>query len=466
MNILVSPSGKKISILFYILIISFLPAKLISQVKDKYISVTKNFVSTALKERQGYEWLRELCEIGPRLSGSENSYKAIEWAEAKMKSLGFDVWLQPVMVPHWVRGEKENAVIIDSELFGGRQLEILALGRSIGTEGDGLTAGVIEIKNFDELKERRDEVKGKIVFYSSGIDPVNLNSFKGYGEGVAYRSRGALEAAKFGAAGVLIRSLTTKYDNVPHTGSMTYYVDSLPKIPAAALGYLDADFLTDALKKDPGLKLNLILNCKTLPDTLSYNLIADLKGSEKPDEIVIVAGHFDSWDAGCGAHDDGGGCMQALEVLNLFQKHNIKPKRTLRCIFYINEENGVKGGIEYGNYADTTMEKHIAAIESDRGVFTPVGFSVTSDSSTLEKIKSWVPVLEYAEIEWIKPGGSGVDISRIKNARALIGFVPDDQRYFDVHHSANDVFEEVHPREMQLGTAAIAALAYLLTEEF
>jgi carboxypeptidase Q len=204
-----------------------------------------------------------------------------------------------------------------------------------------------------------------------------------------------------------------------------------------------------------------------LPDALSYNVICDLKGYENPDEVVIVAGHFDSWDVGCGAHDDGGGCIQSLEVLDLFKRLNIKTKRTIRCIFYINEENGVRGGIEYGIYADTvSTEKHIAAIESDRGVFTPVGFSVTSDSTTLAKLQSWLPILEYTGISWVKAGGSGVDISKIKNAKALIGYVPDNQRYFDLHHSANDIFEEVHSREMQLGTAAIAILTYLLSEEF
>jgi hypothetical protein len=455
-------------ILFLLIIIAFCTStsKTFSQNKDRYITVTKELVKSALTEQKGYEWLRELCEIGPRLSGSKNSVKAISWAEEKMKELGFDVWLQPVMVSHWVRGEKETAVIYESDLFKGKELEILALGGSIGTGYDGVTAKVIEVKDFNELEARKNEVKNNIVYFSSSIDPSILNTFQGYGEGVVYRSRGAIEAARYGAVGILIRSVTTKYDNVPHTGAMRNYVDSLPKIPAAALGYLDADFLSDALKKDPELKVKMKLNCKTLPDILSYNVIADLKGTEKPDEIIIVSGHFDSWDVGDGAHDDGGGCLQALEVLDLFTRLSIKPKRTIRCIFYINEENGVKGGIEYGNYADTAKEKHIAAIESDRGVFTPVGFSVESDSETLRKLQSWVPILEHAGIKWINAGGSGVDISKIRNAQALIGYVPDNQRYFDVHHSANDIFEEVHPREMELGTAAIAVLAYLLSEDF
>ncbi|HSP87613.1 MAG TPA: M20/M25/M40 family metallo-hydrolase [Ignavibacteriaceae bacterium] len=458
-------SGKKNFNTFLILILLSYSSLNFLQAQDKYIEISKEIVNSALKEENGYEWLDELCKFGPRLSGSENSMKAIRWAEEKMKELGFEVWLQPVMVPHWVRGEKEKAVIVESDFFKERELEILALGRSVGTDEDGITAEVIEIKNFDELVKKQKEVKNKIVFFSRPLNPGTLNTFQGYGDAVDQRSKGAIEAAKYGAVAVLIRSITTKRDNIPHTGSMNEYVDSLPKIPAASLGYLDADFLSEALIKDPSLKINIKLNCKTLPDILSYNVICDLKGSEHPDEIIVVAGHFDSWDAGCGAHDDGGGCIQSLEVLDLFKRLSIKPKRTIRCIFYINEENGVKGGIEYGNYADTSKEKHIAAIESDRGVYTPVGFTVTSDSLTLLKLQSWNTILENAGIEWIKPGGSGVDISKIKNAKALIGFVPDDQRYFDLHHSANDVFEEVHPREMELGSAAIAILAYLLSEE-
>ena len=457
---------KNIFLFLFIIIQLSITSNTSSQNTGKNIEIVQKIVNSALSEQRGYEWLRELCEIGPRLSGSENSFRAIKWAEEKMKQAGFGVWLQPVKVEHWVRGEKEEAVIVESDLFKGRKLEILALGRSVGTGENGVTAEVIEVKNFDELTSRQNEVKNKIVFFSRPLDPGTLNTFSGYGDAVDQRSRGAIEAAKYGATGVLIRSVTTKYDNVPHTGAMRNYIDSLPKIPAAALGYLDADFLSDALKKDPNLKIKMKMNCKTLPDILSYNVIADLKGTEKPEEIIIVSGHFDSWDVGCGAHDDGGGCIQSLEVLDLFKRLNIKPKRTLRCIFYINEENGVKGGIEYGIYADTSREKHIAALESDRGVFTPVGFSVSADSSTLSKLQSWLKILEYTGIEWIKPGGSGVDISQIKNAQALIGFVPDDQRYFDLHHSANDIFEEVHPREMELGTAAIAALAYLLSEEF
>lgn len=431
---------------------------------DEYKSIADTIVKTALRERKGYEWLRELCEIGPRLSGSENSLNAIYWAENKMRQLGFDsVWLQPVMVQHWERGEKEFCAIYNKNNLT-KELNVLALGGSISTPKEGIKAKVIEVKTFDELKQKASDVKGKIVFFSRPLDQGLINTFAGYGGAVDQRVYGAIEAAKYGAIGVVIRSITTKYDNIPHTGVMIY-VDSLPKIPVAALGYLDSDYLSEQLKENPDLELVLQINSKILDDAQSYNVIGEIKGTEFLDEVIVVGGHFDSWDVGCGAHDDGAGCIQSIEVLDLFKRLNIKPKRTIRCVLFINEENGSRGGIEYAKFAAISNEKHIAAIEADRGAFTPVGFTVDSDSITLNKISDWLPVLEKASIEWIKKGGSGVDVSKIKNAKALLGFVPDDQRYMDFHHSANDVFEEVHPREFELGAAAMAVMVYLLSEE-
>jgi carboxypeptidase Q len=429
---------------------------------EQYSKTAQQIVETALKERKGYEYLRELCEIGPRLSGSENSMKAINWAYEKMKSLGFDkVWLQPVMVPHWERGEAENCKILDLN----KDLSVLALGGSIATPPDGITAEVIEVKSFQELVQKKDQAKNKIVFFSRALDESKINTFAGYGGAVDQRIKGAIEAAKYGAIGVVIRSITTRHDNVPHTGVMDYN-DTIPKIPAAALGYLDADFLSDELKKNPALKLNLKLLCRTLLDAQSFNVIGEIKGTEFPDEIVLVGGHFDSWDVGCGAHDNGAGCIQTMEVLDLMKRLDIKLKRTLRCVFFINEENGVRGATEYANYAATSEQIHLAVLESDRGAFTPIGFYADTDSTEiLNRLQSWLPVLEKANIEWIRKGGSGVDVQKIKNAKLHMGYVPDDQRYMDYHHSTNDTFDAVHPREFELGAAAIAIMAYLLSEE-
>ncbi|MGB5531337.1 MAG: M20/M25/M40 family metallo-hydrolase [Ignavibacteriaceae bacterium] len=429
---------------------------------EDHIRIAQLIVETALRERKGYEYLRELCEIGPRLSGSENSMKAINWAHKKMESLGFEkIWLQPVMVPHWERGKAESCTI--PEL--GKSLSVLALGGSISTPIDGITAEIIEVKSFEELEKRKDDAKGKIVFFSRPLDQGEINTFSGYGGAINQRIEGAIEAAKYGAVGVVIRSITTKYDNNPHTGIMNYD-DSIHKIPAAALGYQDADFLSEQIIKNSKLRINLKLNCKTLPDAQSYNVIGEITGTELPNEIVMIGGHFDSWDVGHGANDDGAGCIQSLEVLDLMKRLEIKPKRTIRCVFFINEENGSRGATEYANYADTSEQTHLAVIESDRGAFTPIGFYAETDSTELiARLQSWLPILSKANIEWVRKGGSGVDIQKIKNAGVLIGYVPDDQRYMDVHHSANDVFDAVHPREFELGSAAIAILAYLLSEE-
>jgi carboxypeptidase Q len=344
-------------------------------------------------------------------------------------------------------------------------LSVLALGGSIATPTDGINAEVIEVKSFEELAERKAEAIGKIVFFSRALDQGNINTMAGYGGAVDQRVDGAIEAAKYGAVGVVIRSITTKYDNNPHTGIMIYN-DTIPKIPAAALGYLDADFLSEQLKKNPKTKINLKLNCQTLPDAQSYNVIGEITGSEFPDEVVTVGGHFDSWDVGQGAHDDGAGCIQSLEVLDLLKRLQIKPKRTIRCVFFINEENGSRGAKEYANYVDTLEQTQIAVIESDRGAFTPIGFYAETDSAEIiTRLQSWLPILEKANIEWVRKGGSGVDVQKIKNAVVRIGYVPDDQRYMDVHHSANDVFEAVHPREFELGLAAITILVYMLSEE-
>lgn len=453
-------------ILVFISTLALSQSKMDSLALIKYTFVAKQIVSSALTERKGYEMLRNLCRIGPRLSGSKNSFLAINWAKNKMNELGFDtVWLQPVIIPHWERGNIEEAVVLNFENKPLRRLNILALGGSIGTSSEGITANVIEVRSFKELKERKEEVEGKIVFFSRPIDQSILNTFTGYSEAADQRVNGAIEAVKYGGVGAIVRSLSTKYDNIPHTGSM-HYVDSLPKIPAASVGYLDADFLSEALKGDPNLKIKLTLDCVTLPNVNSYNIIGEIKGKDFPDEIIVVGGHIDSWDVGDGAHDDGAGCIQSIETLDLFKRLNIKPKRTLRTVLFINEETGLTGAEVYAAFADSSKQTHLAAIESDRGAFSPLGFTVETDSTELiDKLNSWLPILKLAGINWIRKGGSGADISKINNAKLLMGYVPDSQRYFDLHHSSNDVFEEVHPREFELGSAAIAIMVYLLSEE-
>ncbi len=449
-------------------------SELDSQKIKKYEQVVDTIVKTLLVDQKGYKLLGELCQIGPRLSGSDNSMKAINWAKNKIEELGFDtVYVQPVMVPHWERGNIEELTILNSQsnLTNHLQnnLSIKALGGSIGTDTiNGLKGKVIEVHSFDELKNLGKEVKGKFVFFNIPFNHKNIITFYSYGELVRYRVIGAIEASKYGAIGIIIRSITSRNDNNPHTGNLIYN-DTIPKIPAVAIGIQDANLLSELINENKNLELNLKLSCKNFPDALSYNVIAETKGTEFPDEIIVVSGHFDSWDVGQGAHDDGQGCMQALEVIDIFKRLNIKPKRTIRCVFYINEENGGKGGKRYAEISDSLFKEnkefHLAAIESDAGAFTPRGFTVNADSNVIEKMKSWLPLFENIGINWFIKGGGGADINYIKNIKAKIGYMPDSQRYFDYHHSANDMFSEINPREFELGTAAIAFLTYLISEE-
>jgi len=455
-----------VSLPMIFLLLPFVPSNRLAaqQPKNQDQEIAEKYVRSALTEQKGYKLLGEMCTMGPRLSGSANSIRVMRWAERKMKELGFNrVWMQPVMVPHWVRGDVEKAEISKSRGFNGRALNVASLGGSIGTDPAGITAGVLEVHSFEELKSAGSRANGKIIFFNRPMDIGEINTFRAYGEAVNQRTQGAIEASRAGGVGAIVRSVTTRYDNVPHVGVM-YYNDSIPKVPSVAIGLEDADFLSEALKCDPQLQVHLTLDCKTLPDTQSYNLIGEITGSEKPDEIVLVGGHFDCWDKGQGAQDDGAGCMQSMEVLDLFHRLNIRPKRTIRCVFFINEENGTRGGEYYGQYADTTGFEHVAAIESDRGAATPRGFTVHGDSLVLEKIRGWLPVLQNAGIDWVRSGHGGTDISRIKEAIAQIGYVPDGQRYFDYHHSDNDVFATVDPREFELGAASMAVLVYLISE--
>ena len=432
---------------------------------DKYGKIADQIVKKALEDNKGYNLLGELCKIGPRLNASKGYEKALNWAKDLMEEMGLtDIRLQPVMVPHWERGDRELAEITESSRFNGKFLSIAALGGSVGTQGEGITGKVIGVKSFEELRKIGNKAAGKIIFFNRPMEKGLINTFSGYGGAVNQRIQGAVEAAKVGGVAAIVRSVTTKYDNVPHLGLMRYE-DGVRRIPSVSIGLIDADYLSKAIKDDPDLKLNIKLSCRNYPDVESYNLIGDLKGSEKPEEIIVVGGHFDAWDKGEGAHDDGGGCIQALEIIDLFQRLGIKPKRTIRCVFFVNEEQGGSGSVAYGEYASSSSERHYAAVESDRGVYTPRGFLVDSQPEILTKIQSWLPIFKKAHIEWVLRGGSGPDINKIRNAKALIGYVPDDERYFDVHHSANDVYGEVHPREMELGAAAMAILVYLISEE-
>ncbi len=450
--------------IFLFCLISLNSAALAQSNMENQKGIAREFVEMALRRQQGYVWLKDFCAIGPRLSGSTESLRAICLAEKTMRNIGADhVWLQRVMAPNWKRGSLEQAFISRSVFHTGKQLRIAALGGSVGTSVEGITATVLEVKSLAEVDSFRQQIKDKIVFFNRPFAQDKLNPHEAYGGAVDQRTRGAARAGKFGARAVLVRSITSKYDNTPHTG-VTYYEKDGIQIPAAAIGQIDADFLSSALRQDPGLELTLRLSCKAGPDTVSFNVIGELTGTVFPQEIILVGAHIDSWDLGCGAHDDAGGCVQVMEILDLFKKLNIKPQRTIRCVLFIDEEQYQTGAERYAAWSDSTLQNHLAVIESDRGALTPRGFSVDADSLILKKIRDWQNVLDLCGIDWIRKGGSGADVGKLKQAKARLGYVPDSQRYFDFHHSANDVLAEVHPRELELGTAAMATLVYLLSE--
>lgn len=435
--------------------------KVFSQINDS-IMFRKIFDETML-HGEAYDNLYVLCKsIGHRLAGSPQADMAVRWGNELMQSYGFDsVWMQKVTVPHWERGAKEYA-----EIIGEEQLNILALGRSISTPIEGITEQVIEVKDFEELKSiGAEKIKGKIVFFNHFFPQNVINTFDGYGEAGPYRWIGANEASKLGAKAVIIRSIGSADDDFPHTGTTAFNAD-VKEIPCAALSSKGADILHEALEKNPQLKFKMILNCKLLDSVTSYNLICELKGTELPNEIIVVGGHFDSWDVGEGAHDDGAGVMQSLEVLRSLKALNIQPKRTIRCIFFMNEENGNMGGKTYGNYAALNKtEKHIAAIESDAGGFSPRGFMIDSLFQNHKNFQSLKKLFEGYNIYQLNIGHGGTDIGPMKKSGTyLFGLSPDSQRYMDIHHTANDVFENVNKRELHFGSATMAMLAWWLSE--
>jgi carboxypeptidase Q len=431
-----------------------------------YADIAREIVRTALAEGHAYRLLTELTALGPRLSGSPQAAAAVEWSRHTMVQLGFqNVRLQEVMVPHWVRGPFEEAAIINSATMGTIPLTVCALGGSTATPEMGLVAEVVEVKSFDELKALGKKAEGKIIFFNRPMDPTKINTFEAYGGAVDQRGSGAIEAAKVGGVAALVRSMTTRLDDVPHTGGM-HYQDGVPKVPAAAVSTMDANLLSDLIAQEKNVRVRLKLTCQTFPDAPSANVLGELTGSEKPEEIIVVGGHLDSWDKGVGAHDDGAGCVQSLEVLRLLKALDLKPKRTIRAVMFMNEENGLRGGEAYAREAAASKEKHIAAIEADRGGFAPRGFSVDTDSARFACLGSWAYLFKEIEADNIFRGGSGADISvLVRQGVPGIGLVPEAQRYFDYHHSDNDTIDKVNEREINLGAAAMAILCYTLAQE-
>lgn len=415
-----------------------------------------------LVKGKAYDDLRVLTkQIGGRLAGSPQMVKAEQWGLKVFQSLSPDkAWLQKCMVPHWVRGGKDEATASYGKQK--RPLDVLALGNSAGSGKNSVSGNVVEVKDFQELEAKKDQVKGKIVFYNYPFNQTFIKTFQAYGDAVGYRGAGPSQAAKYGAIGAIVRSMSESTDNNPHTGSLRY--DSTYKlIPSVAVGLKDADWLSGQLKQET-VSVTMKTYGHFLPDTIGHNVIAEVKGSEFPNEYITIGGHLDSWDPAEGAHDDGTGVVQTIEVLRVFKTLGYHPKRTIRFVLFANEENGTRGGQKYAQEATANGEKQIFALESDEGGFTPRGFNITGSEAQYQKLKNWQSLLCPYGVCETERGGGGSDIGYLnRNQKTPVaGYMPDSQRYFDLHHARNDVFEAVNRRELELGAVNMAALVYLV----
>ncbi|HVN49627.1 MAG TPA: M20/M25/M40 family metallo-hydrolase [Bacteroidota bacterium] len=428
-----------------------------------YDSIAQKIATTALMENRAYGMLADLCtNVGARIAGSPQAAKAVAWATKKMQDLGFqNVHTEPVMVPHWIRGHEEGSYSVDRKKKV--SLHLCALGGSIGTSKNGIRAEVVQIKSWEELKAQGEHVKGKIVFFNRPMDRSIYHTGTAYGLAVDQRGHGATEAARYGAVAVLVRSMSTRLDNVPHTGQMVYD-STVTKIPAAAISTNDADVLDKEISQKKSVVVSLNLGCRMLPDVESANVIGEITGSELPREVLLVGAHLDSWDKGQGAQDDGAGVAHTLEMLRLMKELNLHPKRTIRVVLFMNEENGLSGGFAYANMR-RPQEKLIGAIETDNGGFSPRGFGVT-DTIVLSRLIRFAPLLNSIGADKIVRGHSGSDLYPLELQHVpTIGLQVDMQRYFDYHHSDSDVLATVNERELALGAAALAILSYAIAQE-
>ena len=426
----------------------------------------KKIYKLALTNSKCYSWLDHLSNaIGGRLSGSKNAEKAVLYTKAQLENLGLDrVYLQEVIVPKWVRGQKETAYIqVDNKNIS---VPICALGGSVATPKSGILAEVIEVKGIEELAALGSKLKGKIVFFNRPMEPENIETFKSYGGCVDQRVQGAAAASKYGALGTIVRSMNMRLDDFPHTGVQIY--GAIPKsqyIPSAAISTNGAELLSKTLKNNPKLKFYFKMSCQQMEDVLSYNVIGEMKGNEHPENYMIVGGHLDSWDLADGSHDDGAGVVQSMEVLNIFKNMGYKPKNSIRVVLFMNEENGGKGGKKYEELAQENKENHLFALESDSGGFSPRGFSIEANEANFDKINSWKPLFEPYFIHSFVKGHSGSDIDPLTSKSIVkAGLKPDSQRYFDYHHALNDKFDAINKRELELGAATMASLLYLMDQ--
>ena len=441
-----------------------LSLNLFSQTREDSIQFSR--ISTEiLNKGKAYNELRDLTKnIGHRLSGSEAYEKSVKWAEQKLKEAGADkVWLQEVMIPVWERGKE--SLQIKSGNGKWTKLKMLSLGNSEGTKGKDVSGEIIMVKSFDEYnKLSSDQVKDKIVFFNYPFSQSYIETFKGYSDASAYRSTAAMLTAEKGGKFAIVRSLSSAFDDVPHTGGMRYK-DGTAKIPAVAIGNTTADELESLLKSNK-ITAKLNSNCGMKGEKLSHSVIGEIKG-KKDQSVIVVGGHLDSWDVGEGAHDDGAGIVQSIEVLRTFKNLNIKNNHTIRVVCFANEENGVKGGQQYGKTVKEKAEKHLFALESDAGGFSPRGIALEMDDAKRNQIKSWSPLfLPYGAYDF-EGRYSGTDIYPLKDMGIPTAeLAPDSQRYFDIHHTEEDTFEKVNRRELLLGATVMTQMIYMIDKNW
>ena len=450
----------------YFFILFFFQCYLFTQENNEIELKIRDFYNYSLTNGSSYNRLEYLSnDIGSRLSGSLGAERAVQWVKKELENLNLDeVRLEPVMVPKWVRGSFEYASI-ESSTGNSINVPVCALGGSISTPSKGIRAQVIEVKSFEELKNYgKNKVQGKIVFFNKSMDPKRINTFLAYRELVNIRINAATEAIKYGAKAVVIRSLNLSNDDFPHTGSMTYGKTKLrERIPSLAISTNGANLLSSMVNLDPNLNFFIKQNCKNYPDVLSHNVIGEIKGHAYPKKIILIGAHLDSWDLGDGSHDNGAGVVQSLEVLSNFISLDYKPRHTIRVVLFMNEENGLRGAKKYLANSIKNNEDHLFALESDSGGFSPRGFSFDSSEIEFNKINKWSSYLKPFFTDNFFVGSVGADINFLKPLGTVLSSLStDSQKYFQFHHSAKDVFENVNRRELELGAAAMTSLIYLV----
>lgn len=431
-----------------------------SPIAAKYGDIANKIIAHASRDRGAYQKLAYLTDrIGNRLAGSPALDRAIAWAAKTLKDEGFDGRTEKVMVPHWVRGAEEASITAPVE----KKLSLLTLGGSVATPKGGITAPVVVVKSFDDLEAKSAQLKGAIVVYDVAMPPYSEEKGSSYGETVQYRSNGASRAAKYGAVAALVRSVTAHSLHTPHAGAMRYE-DGIAKIPTAAITVEDSQHIARLAAQGP-VTIKLRLEPQTLPDAPSANVIGELRGREKPDEIVLIGAHIDSWDVGQGANDDGAGCVTMMQVLTTLKALNLTPKRTIRVVLFTNEENGLAGGKAYAKDHAAELSKHVLALEADSGSFAPRGFSVESkDASQVQKYAEIASLLQPIGATRVIAGHSGADISPMIPNVVGLGLSVDGRTYFDTHHTDADTLDKVDPQTLADGVAAVAVLAYVAAD--